>query len=84
MSCRAYDPPCPYSGVLRSGVPQLVNGVLDLTTATLNGGVLLVRRVVEEVIWREPVHHHGHRCCRPNVHHHYLYSSVPRSGCGCH
>lgn len=58
----------------------IVGGVIGLTTATLHGGVKIVRTVVEGTLWGSCYHdqdcypHHG---CHSSVHHCYNIECRP-------
>ena len=81
MSGRAHVSSCPHSRMLRVGVPGLADGVIGLAAAVLYGGTSVVRRLVDDAVWRRP----GPGCRCGGVVHHVRCRCLPgRSGsCGC-
>jgi hypothetical protein len=80
--CSCRRGPSPISG----GLIGMAGAALQLTAATLFGGVRMLRTTLEGAAWggcSESVHHCG---CRHDVVHCYHVTCVPHTsacGCGC-
>jgi len=75
-----------YGGYHHPGLMGVLGGVIGLTTATLHGGVRVVRTVVEGTLWG-PCYYYCDRCyypyhtCCPPVYHCYHIECRPRFYC---
>ena len=68
-----------------SGLMGVFGGMINLTTAFLQGGATIVRTIVEGSVWHgcHPEHHHFHHgCCSgcyAQGHHSYHVECLPHS-----
>ena len=71
--------PMPHGGLL-----GIFGGVVGLTTASLQGGVRIIRHVVEGTLWHGD-YHGGCGCHCGHPHHIYHYECRPHyhGHCGC-
>lgn len=83
MSAHGHRSTCPHSQMLRRGIPGLVGGVIDLAGAVLYGGTSVLRRIVDDAVWRQPGCGSGCGCDGGTVHHYRCSCVPPRPGGSC-